>query len=75
MTKFNPEAVQRLKAAAAHDITVDGPGLAAQAMRASLVDEIQLIVCPVLVGGFQIVASEPSRRTASAAQRSARQGR
>lgn len=49
--EFDPEAVRRLKASAAHDLTVDGPGLAAQALRAGLVDEIQLIVCPVVVGG------------------------
>lgn len=49
--EFDPEAVRRLKAGAAHDLTVDGPGLAEQALRAGLVDEIQLIVCPVVVGG------------------------
>jgi dihydrofolate reductase len=48
---FDPEAVRRLKAGAAHDLTVNGPELAAQALRAGLVDEIQLIVCPVVVGG------------------------
>jgi dihydrofolate reductase len=49
--EFDPEAVRRLKAAAEHDITVDGPELAAQAIRAGLVDEFQVIVCPVVVGG------------------------
>jgi dihydrofolate reductase len=34
-----------------HDITVDGPELAAQAIRAGLVDEFQIIVCPIVVGG------------------------
>ena len=48
---FDPEAVRRLKAEAEHDITVDGPELAAQAIRAGLVDEFQMIVCPVVVGG------------------------
>jgi dihydrofolate reductase len=48
--EFDPEAVQRLKADAEHDITVDGPELAAQAIRAGLVDEFQMIVCPVVVG-------------------------
>ena len=47
---FDPGAVRRLKANAEHDITVDGPELAAQAIRASLVDEFQMIVCPVVVG-------------------------
>lgn len=49
--EFDPDAVRRLKADAAHDISVDGPELAAQAIRAGLVDEFQLIVCPVVVGG------------------------
>ena len=49
--EFDPDAVRRLKAGAEHDITVDGPELAAQAIRAGLVDEFQMIVCPVVVGG------------------------
>jgi dihydrofolate reductase len=48
---FDPAAVRQLKASAGHDITIDGPQLAAHAIRAGLVDEFQLIVCPVLVGG------------------------
>ena len=48
---FDPEVVRRFKADASHDLTVDGPGLAAHALRAGLVDEIQMIVCPVVVGG------------------------
>jgi dihydrofolate reductase len=43
--------VRHLKANAERDITVDGPELAAQAIRAGLVDEFQPIVCPVIVGG------------------------
>lgn len=49
--EFDPGAVRRLKADAGHDITVNGPELAAAALRAGLVDEIQMIVCPVVVGG------------------------
>ena len=49
--EFDRDAIRRLKAGARHDITVDGPELAAQALRAGLVDEIQIIVCPVVVGG------------------------
>ncbi len=49
--EFDPDAVRRLKANANHDITVDGPELAGHAVRAGLVDEFQLIVCPVVVGG------------------------
>ena len=40
-----------MKAAATRDITVGGPHLAAEAMRAGLVDEYHLIVYPVVVGG------------------------
>ncbi len=49
--EFDPDVVRRLKADAAHDISVDGPELAAQAIRAGLVDEFQVIVCPTVVGG------------------------
>ena len=49
--EFDPDAVRRLKAEAEHDITVNGPELAGEALRAGLVDEIQMIVCPVIVGG------------------------
>lgn len=48
---FDPEAVRRLKAGVEHDITVDGPELAANAIKAGLVDEFQMIVCPAVVGG------------------------
>ena len=48
--EFNLDAVRQLKADAKHDISVDGPELAAQAIRAGLVDEFQMIVCPVVVG-------------------------
>jgi dihydrofolate reductase len=49
--EFDPDSVQRLKAGAEHDMTVNGPELAAHALRAGLVDEFQIIVCPVVVGG------------------------
>jgi dihydrofolate reductase len=48
---FEPESVRRMKASSARDLTVGGPGLAAQALAAGLVDEIQLFATPVLVGG------------------------
>ncbi len=50
-TRFEPDAVQALKEAATADLTVGGPHLAAQAIRAGLVDEYQLLVVPVVVGG------------------------
>lgn len=49
--EFDPEAIRQLKANAQQDITVDGPELAARALRAGLVDEIHPILCPVIVGG------------------------
>jgi dihydrofolate reductase len=48
---FDPEAVRRLKASAERDLTVGGPDLAGHAFKAGLVDECQLFVAPVVVGG------------------------
>jgi dihydrofolate reductase len=48
---FDPEAVRQLKAAADRDLIVGGPGLAAQAIKAGLVDEYHLFVAPIVVGG------------------------
>ncbi|MFJ3956814.1 dihydrofolate reductase family protein [Arthrobacter sp. NPDC090010] len=48
---FDPDEVRRLKAESDHDLTVDGPNLAAQAIRAGLVDEYHLFVTTSVVGG------------------------
>jgi dihydrofolate reductase len=48
---FNPAAVQELKAAATSDLTIGGANLAARAFAAGLVDECQLFVWPMIVGG------------------------
>jgi len=48
---FDPERVRRLKAAAERDVAVAGPELAAQAFRAGLVNECQLFLAPIIVGG------------------------
>ena len=48
---FEPVAVQELKRAAARDLTIGGANLAAQAIGAGLVDECQLFVWPLIVGG------------------------
>jgi dihydrofolate reductase len=48
---FDPEAVRQLKASAGADITVGGPDLAAQAIKAGLVDELHLFLTPISVGG------------------------
>jgi len=49
--EFDPEAVRKLKESSERDMTVGGPDLAAQAIKAGLVDELQLFVNPVAVGG------------------------
>jgi dihydrofolate reductase len=48
---FDPTAVHELKAAASSDLTVGGANLATQALQAGLVDECQLFVWPLAVGG------------------------
>ena len=48
---FDPEMIQRLKEKTQHDILIGGPELAAQAIRARLVDELHLLLAPVVVGG------------------------
>jgi dihydrofolate reductase len=48
---FDPEAVRQLKESAGHDISVGGPDLAAQAIKAGLVDEYHLFLTPIIVGG------------------------
>jgi dihydrofolate reductase len=48
---FDPDAVRTLKAEADHDLTVDGPNLAAQAIAAGLVDEYHLFITTSVVGG------------------------
>jgi dihydrofolate reductase len=49
--RFDPVAVRAWKAAADREITVGGAGLAASAFAAGLVDEVRLLVNPVMVGG------------------------
>jgi dihydrofolate reductase len=49
--EFDAEAIRQLKAGADRDLGVGGPGLAAEALRAGLVDELHLFVAPRVVGG------------------------
>jgi dihydrofolate reductase len=49
--RFDPDAVRREKAAAAADLSVGGPTLAAAALRAGLVDDVWLLLLPLTVGG------------------------
>ena len=48
---FDPDMVRQLKAATEQDLTVGGADLAGQALKAGLVDELQLFLVPVIVGG------------------------
>ena len=48
---FDPAAVARFVAAAERDVSVGGPTLAAEALRAGIVDEVALFRVPVVVGG------------------------
>jgi dihydrofolate reductase len=50
---FDHEAVRELKRSAGADISLGGPVLAGQALRAGLVDDLHLFVNPVVVGGGQ----------------------
>lgn len=47
---FDPAAIQRLKDTAQRDIGIGGPDLAAQALKAGLVDECHLLLSPISVG-------------------------
>ncbi len=47
---FDPEAIRQLKPGAERDLTVGGPQLAAEALRAGLVDELQIFLAPIAVG-------------------------
>jgi riboflavin biosynthesis pyrimidine reductase len=40
-----------MKAASDHDIGIGGPTLASHALRAGIVDEIRVIVSPIILGG------------------------
>jgi len=48
---FDPEAIRQLKATSGRDISVGGSDLAAQAIKAGLVDEYHLFLNPIVVGG------------------------
>ena len=50
-SEFDSRAVRRMKEAADADLSVGGPVLAAEALRAGLVDQLDQVVYPVIVGG------------------------
>jgi dihydrofolate reductase len=47
---FDPAAIRQLKDTSERDLSVGGPGLAAEAIKAGLVDELHLFLNPVVVG-------------------------
>jgi dihydrofolate reductase len=49
--RFDPKAVRELKSRATRDLAVGGANLAAQAFEAGLVDECQLFLWPMILGG------------------------
>jgi dihydrofolate reductase len=49
--RFDGDEVRALKESSEHDLSIGGANLAAQAIRAGLVDEVHLFVTPVAVGG------------------------
>jgi dihydrofolate reductase len=49
--EFDPERVRELKLTSDRDLTIGGAELAGQAIVAGLVDECQLLLVPVVVGG------------------------
>jgi dihydrofolate reductase len=49
--EFDPDAVRRMKAEADRDISIGGPELAGQALAAGLVDEVALLLHPIVIGG------------------------
>ncbi|HEY0534826.1 MAG TPA: dihydrofolate reductase family protein [Actinoplanes sp.] len=48
---FDPSAIRAMKETSERDLSVGGPGLAAHALRAGLVDEVRMFVYPLTVGG------------------------
>ena len=59
--EFDVEAVRALKASAEQDLAIGGPELAAQALRAGLVDEVNFIVSPVSIGAGNPALPEDDR--------------
>ena len=63
---FSPAAIRELKAAARSDLTIGGANLAAQALKAGLVDECHLYVWPIVVGSGKPGAADRHPRRSGA---------
>ncbi len=59
--EFDPQMVRGLKAQSPHDLSVNGPTLAAHAIRFGLVDEYHLLVVPIMISGGQRVLPDNVR--------------
>jgi dihydrofolate reductase len=55
---FDPDEIGRLKQASGSDLTIGGAELAGQAIVTGLVDELHLLLVPILVGGGKRVLPE-----------------
>ncbi len=60
--QLDAQLVDEAKAASRGDLTIGGPTLAAEALRLDLVDVVELLWCPVLLGGGIPVLSAGVRR-------------
>jgi dihydrofolate reductase len=49
-TDFDPEDIKRLKQSTPRDLSIGGPHLAAEAIKAGLVDEYHQFIAPVIIG-------------------------
>ena len=63
--QLDAQVVAEIKAASDADLTIGGPSLAAEALRLDLVDVVELLWCPVLLGGGIPVLSAGVRRDLS----------
>ncbi|BCJ56999.1 dihydrofolate reductase family protein [Micromonospora endophytica] len=59
------EAVESARAASAGDLTVEGPHLAHSALQLGLVDVVELLMCPIIVGGGTRVLPDKVRTSLS----------
>lgn len=59
--EFDPEAVREIKHRSDGDLVISGPTLAAQALRAGLVDQVHQVLLPVVIGGGLAVFPEGLR--------------
>lgn len=49
--EFDPQEVAQIKAESGGDVSVEGPTLAVEAIRHGLVDRVDMLLCPVVIGG------------------------